>query len=71
MIRYVYISNQISIDPDINQFCFYNTVNDEFIKIDDEYLFDSIEHLKECCKNDVDNYPIERLLRLIKNGVNK
>lgn len=69
MIRYVHIGDQIEEGTD--QFAFYDTVTDRFIRLGGQEVFDDPSDLLEAARMSATPLPsgvLERMLRLIKKG---
>lgn len=67
MIRYIDLGTQIN---DIPEFCFYDTIRDEFLCIGDTYTFENTAEL-EFYHDDTCPFELARLLNLIPDGIFK
>jgi hypothetical protein len=58
LIRFIDLGKQIATDPDDHkwsrEFCFYDTLEAQFVSFDRRVVFDSFDDLKDCLdENDV------------------
>lgn len=66
MVRFIYIGAQMYIlDEGEKEFCFWDTIRDEFINLGDNYVFTSVQHFTECWNDSDKNWDYNRLLGLI------